>query len=97
MYGLIGSLLTLPENRPMLVEALLTASARLPGCISYVVSEDAEDASLVWVSEVWDSQQSHAAALELPAVKEAIAAARPLLLGFGARHTLVVRGGLGVP
>ncbi|PKQ27176.1 MAG: antibiotic biosynthesis monooxygenase [Actinobacteria bacterium HGW-Actinobacteria-4] len=96
MYGLIGSLMVLPENRATLVEALLEGSADLPGCVSYVVAEDVEDESLVWVSEVWDSESSHAAALELPTVKESIVKARHVLIGFGPRHTLDVKGGYGV-
>lgn len=96
MYGLIGSMMVLPENRATLIDALLEGSAELPGCLSYVVAEDAEDESLVWVSEVWDSAGSHAASLELPAVQAAIAKARPVLIGFGPRHPLVVRGGHGL-
>jgi quinol monooxygenase YgiN len=96
VYGLIGSMMTLPENRAALVEALLEGSVDLPGCLSYVVAEDAEDASLVWVSEVWDSETSHAASLDLPVVKDAIAKARHVLIGFGPRHTLQVKGGRGL-
>lgn len=96
MYGLIGSMMTLPENRATLIEALLDGCADLPGCVSYVVAEDAEDDSVVWVSEVWESEEAHAASLELPAVQAAIARARPVLVGFGPRQILSVKGGIGV-
>lgn len=85
MYGLIGSMLVLPENRGALLAALTTASADLPGCVSYVVAADAEDPSLVWVTEAWDSAAAHQASLELDHVKAAIAEAKPFILGFGNR------------
>ncbi len=85
MYGLMGSMLVLPENRGVLLSALADASADLPGCLSYVVAADAEDPSLVWVTEVWESKEAHAASLELDHVKAAIAAAKPVILGFGTR------------
>ncbi|WP_430868103.1 putative quinol monooxygenase [Demequina aurantiaca] len=93
MYGLIGSILVLPENRDTLLSALERGSVDLPGCVSYVVAADAEDPSLVWVTEVWDSAQAHAASLELDHVRAAIADAKPVVLGFGTRvetepHTL---------
>ncbi len=96
MYGLIGSMMTLPENRATLVAALLEGCTDLPGCVSYVVAEDVEDESVLWVSEVWDSEESHAASLELPAVQAAIAKARPVLVGFGPRQLLNVKGGIGI-
>lgn len=85
MYGLIGSMLVLPENRGELLSALAEASADLPGCLSYVVAADADDPSLVWVTEAWESKEAHAASLELEHVKAAIARAKPVLLGFGTR------------
>jgi len=96
MFGLTGSFMVLPENRPALVEALLEGAREMPGCLSYVVGEDAEDESVVWVSEVWVSREAHRDSLELPQVKAAIEAARPLLVGFGARHEYEVKGGVGV-
>lgn len=96
MFGLTGSLMVLPENRPALVEALLEGARDMPGCVSYVVGEDAEDESVVWVSEVWATRQAHRDSLELPHVRAAIDRARPLLVGFGDRHEYEVKGGLGL-
>ncbi|MEX0913674.1 MAG: antibiotic biosynthesis monooxygenase [Demequina sp.] len=96
MYGLTGSLMVLPENRQALVEALLEGARDMPGCVSYAVGEDTEDESVVWVSEVWVSRQSHSEALTLPHVREAIERARPLLVGFGARHEYDIKGGIGL-
>ena len=85
MYGLITSMLVLADNRDALLAAVGKGASDLPGCVSYVVAADTEDPSLVWVTEVWDSVEAHAASLELDQVKEAIAQARPFLLGFGIR------------
>lgn len=87
MYGLITSMLVLPKNRDSLLRTLSTGSTNLPGCVSYVVAADAEDTSVVWVTEVWASAAAHTASLELAEVKEAMAEARPLVVGFGKRVT----------
>jgi quinol monooxygenase YgiN len=36
----------------------------------------------IWITEVWDSKQSHRASLSLPAVQQAIAQAKPLITSF---------------
>ena len=59
----------------------------MPGCLSYVVGEDAKDPNAVWVTEVWDSEASHRASLGLPVVRAAIEAAMPLIAGFEALAT----------
>ena len=96
MYGLIGQFFANPGQRDALVEILIEASANMPGCRSYVVSKDADDESAIWVSEVWDSKEAHAAALDLPAVQAAIARGRPMIAGMGARTETVPMGGVGI-
>ena len=86
MYGLIGSIMALPEHRGELIAALLDGSRDLPDCHSYVVAADVEDPSLVWVTEVWESKRAHDASLELDHVQEAIARAKHVIIGFGPRH-----------
>ena len=54
----------------------------MPGCLSYVVAEDAADENGIWVTEIWDSEASHQASLSLPGVKEAITTARSMIAGF---------------
>lgn len=83
MFGLIGNFKAHTGRRDELV-ALMTANAKdLPGCLSYVVAHDPEDADRVWITEVWDSAESHKASLQIPAVKEAIQKALPLIAEFG--------------
>ena len=55
---------------------------------------DTRDA--LWITEVWDSQASHAASLSLPAVRAAIARGRPLIAGFGEHIVTTPVGGHGI-
>lgn len=96
MYGLIGKLNSVPGRREELIDILLAGSADMPGCLSYVVARDAEDADGIWVTEVWESQASHEASLALPTVQEAIARGRPLIAGFGPRYVTEPAGGPGL-
>lgn len=82
MYGLIGKFTAAPGQRDALVAILLKGIANMPGCLSYVVALDSEDAHGLWITEVWTNEEAHRASLALPSVKEAIAAGRPLIAGM---------------
>jgi quinol monooxygenase YgiN len=96
MYGMIGKITAAPGQRDALAQLLLSGSADMPGCLSYVVSEDLKDPDVLWVSEAWDSKDSHAASLKLPAVQQAIAKARPLIAGFDTAAEMRPIGGIGL-
>ena len=96
MYGLIGSFKAIPGKRAELISILLANVRALPGCRSYVVAEDIADPDTLWITEVWDTQASHKASLELPAVKAAIAKAMPIIGAFGEHRELKVVGGHGL-
>jgi quinol monooxygenase YgiN len=81
-YGLIGRIKAQPGKRAELAAALAEGTGQMPGCLSYVVAEDASDPDTLWVTEVWDSEASHKASLKLPQVRAAIAKGRPLIAGF---------------
>jgi quinol monooxygenase YgiN len=93
MYGLIGKMLVTPGQRDAVVAALLEGSQSMPGCLSYVVAHDVSDPDAIWITEVWDSKESHHASLSLPSVQEAIGRARPMIAGFGGRFETVPVGG----
>ena len=96
MYGLIGSFRAHPGQREALI-ALMTASVgAMPGCLSYVVARDKADADKLWVTEVWDSAESHRASLQIPAVAETIRRAMPLIAGFGDHIETDPAGGFGL-
>jgi quinol monooxygenase YgiN len=96
MYGLIGKIKAVPGQREALTAILLESAGDMPGCLSYVVAKDPADADAIWVTEVWDSQESHRDSLSLPSVQNAIARGRPLIAGFGERFETEPVGGHGL-
>ena len=96
MYGLIGKMRTQPGQRDALIAILLAGTGSMPGCLSYIVAKDPADADGIWITEVWDSQESHKASLALPSVKEAIGKGRPLIAGFDQQIPTEPVGGIGL-
>lgn len=96
MYGLIGRIIAVDGQREALARILLDGVSGMPGCLSYVVALDPGDPNAIWVTEVWDSQASHAASLGLPAVQDAIARGRPLIDRFADRFETEPLGGKGL-
>jgi len=96
MYGLIGKMLAQPGQRDALAAILMDSTGAMPGCLSYVVARDPTNADALWITEVWDSADSHKASLNLPAVQAAIAKARPIIAGFGERFETEPLGGVGL-
>ena len=96
MYGLIGKMTATPGQRDALAAILLEGTDAMPGCLSYVIATDPADADALWITEVWDGKESHAASLQLPAVQAAIAKGRPLIAGFSNRTETVPLGGHGL-
>lgn len=93
MHGLIGRATAVEGKRDELVKILLDGISGMPGCLSYVVAKDPTDKNAIWITEVWDNKESHAASLKLPAVKAAIAMGRPLFASFDVSHTTEPVGG----
>ena len=96
MYGLITKIDAVLDQRDALAVILIGGVAGMPGCLSYVVAKDAEDPQALWVTEVWESQESHAASLSLPSVQSAIRDGRPLIAGFSERTETTPLGGHGL-
>ena len=96
MYGLIGKMTTAAGKRDELISILLEGVGGMPGCLSYVVAKDPADANAIWITEVWDSEESHKASLSLPAVKQAITRGRPLIARFSDRIVTEPVGGHGL-
>ena len=97
MYGLIAKITVVAGQRDALADILIDGTASMPGCLSYVVAADATEPDALWVTEVWESQASHRASLQLPGVQAAIAKGRPLIAGFSHRVETAPIGGQGVP
>jgi quinol monooxygenase YgiN len=85
-YASVGTLGSAPGRRDALVTHLTQRSPHLAeiGCLLYEVGVSEDQPDTVFVAELWTSADAHRASLQLPAVQESIAAARPLLSGeFG--------------
>jgi len=97
MFMLHSRLATKPGKRDALLAVLAEGEqgVRMPGCRLYLVAVDETDADGVWVTEVWESEDAHAASLQLDHVKEQIARAMPMLdpAGFQ-RQQLQARAGV---
>jgi quinol monooxygenase YgiN len=96
MYGLIGRMKAVPGQRETLAAILLEGVDGMPGCLSYIVARDPADADALWITEVWDSRESHRASLQLPQVQSAIARGRPLIAGFDSQTETEPLGGHGL-
>ena len=92
MFGMLGRMKAVAGQR----DALLDSSAAMPGCLSYIIAKDLADPDAIWITEAWDSKDSHDAALKLPQVQAAIAKARPLIAGFDSSATTQPVGGIGL-
>jgi quinol monooxygenase YgiN len=97
-YGYIGSMRVKDGHRDAVIELLLTGAdgLRAAGCQVYAVCTAADDHDVIWVTEIWDSAEQHAASLQLPETRAAIGRAMPMLTGEFTRQELTVVGGLGV-
>lgn len=79
MYGRIGRMTAMPGQRAAFAAILIEGTAAMPGCLGYVDANDATDADVLWITEVWTSKEAHAGSLAVPAVRAAIARGRPLI------------------
>jgi len=93
-----GKLQAQPGKRVVLVDILLRAAkvvSTMHGCRSYIVLEDVQDETCVWVFEMWDDKESHDASLRDEKVRGLIAEAMPILAGAPSGSELRVAGGHG--
>ena len=98
-YGLCGRMVATSGNGDALAGHLLDAASALQdvrSCHLYAVNRDPADADAVWVVEFWESAAAHQASLELDAVQELIAKARPIIASMGDRIEFEPLGGKGV-
>lgn len=96
MYGIIGKINAVPGQRDVLASVLINGVSGMPGCRSYVVANDPTNPDSLWITEVWESKETHGASLSLPSVQRAIAEGRPMIAGFGERHETQPIGGHGL-
>jgi quinol monooxygenase YgiN len=85
MYGLMSRFKAQSGKRDELIAVMVEGSVKMAGCISYVIAKDPTDPDALWITEVWDNKESHAASLGIAEVKATIARAMPLIGGFDQR------------
>ncbi len=96
MYGIIGKMIAQDDKRDALIAILLDGTRDMPGCLNYIISKDLLDENALWVTEVWESQESHQASLSLESVQQAIATGKPMIAEFGERFETLPVGGHGL-
>lgn len=96
MYGLIGRIRAVKGRRDDLA-GILAGIGDMPGCLSYVVALEQSDQHALWVTELWESADAHAASLGIPKVQAAIERGRPLIASFDQRIETTPIGGIGLP
>jgi quinol monooxygenase YgiN len=98
-YGLHGPIRAHPGRGDALIEHMLEAARLMrdaPGCDLYLVSRDAEDPDIVWITEAWASEADHDASLTMPGVPGLIGRARPIIAELGPSRRLVPLDGAGL-
>ena len=86
-FAFSGKLTAHPGQRDALLEVLndgVNKLRTLEGCISYIVYESEEDPNDLWITELWTSQEAHAASLHNDAIRAVIQRGKPLIAGMTA-------------
>jgi quinol monooxygenase YgiN len=99
-YGLLNKLTAKPGKRQQVVEILLESGKLFddnPACLLYLVSESTNDPNLVWIVDLWTSQEEHADALKAPELRPFVEKAMPLLEGMPEQIEIRPVGGKGLP
>ena len=95
MYGLIGKMLTVEGKRDEVLDILLKATGRMPGCHSYIVAKDVTDANAIWITRCGTPRRPRRVVVAAGG-EGGDRKARPLIAGFGdsVRQTRLVDVGL---
>jgi quinol monooxygenase YgiN len=84
-FGLLNRLTAKPGQRERVVEILLESGKLFddnPACRLYLVAESADDPDLIWVADLWTSEEEHAEALKAPEMQSFVEECMPLLEGM---------------
>jgi quinol monooxygenase YgiN len=99
-HVLLNRLTAKPGQRQRVVEILLLSGKLFDdnlACLLYLVSESTDDPNLVWVIDLWTSQEAHAEALQAPELRPFVEQAMPLLEGMPEQIEVRPLGGKGLP
>lgn len=96
MFGLIVKFITHEGKRDDFIRIMSAGFQDMEGCHSYILAKDPADEVSVWVTEIWDSQESHDVSVALPRIQAVIAEAKPLMAGRDLRVVTEPIGGQGL-
>ena len=82
MFGQINKITAVAGKREEVLRLVMSGSDQMQGCRSYIVASDVENDDVIWVTEVWDSAEMHAASMDIPEVKAAVTQAMPMIAGY---------------
>ncbi|MDI4645964.1 putative quinol monooxygenase [Cohnella hashimotonis] len=85
-FAMFGKLTALPGKRGELADMMLASGDTLSGmdgCIYYIVHEAEEEPDVLWITELWESREAHAASLQNEQVRELIGRCMPLIAEAG--------------
>jgi len=83
-FAMFGQLIAQPGQRDELARLMLESAETLQGmegCIYYIISESVDEPDALWISELWESEEAHAASLKNESVLAVIQRCRPLIAG----------------
>jgi quinol monooxygenase YgiN len=96
MFALLNRLTAKPGQRDRVVEILLESGKLFdenPACRMYLVAESGDDPNLIWVADLWTSEEEHADALKAPELRPFVEACLPLLEGMPEQIKIRAVGG----
>ncbi|GAA8913467.1 hypothetical protein HpSIM50_15520 [Helicobacter pylori] len=84
-YAMFGKMTAHPGKREELAKMMLEADTlnEMEGCIYYILHEAEDDPDVLWITELWESQEAHAASLKNEKVRELIRRCRHLIAEAG--------------
>lgn len=100
MYGYIGNLKAKEGKGLELSTILLDASKvlkQVKGSVQYIISKDATNEDIIWITEIWQTKEDHDNSLQEPEIRSLISKAIPLLSENPQKgQELHILGGLGL-
>ncbi|WP_029192586.1 putative quinol monooxygenase [Paenibacillus harenae] len=95
-YAMFGKLTAHPGKREELAKMMLESETLndMEGCIYYILHAAEDNPDDLWVTELWESKEAHAASLKNEKVLELIGRCRHLIAG-GSAIKVQPLGGIG--
>jgi quinol monooxygenase YgiN len=95
-YALLNKLTAKPGERARVVELLLESGKVFDdnaACLLYLVAESVAEPEVIWVTDLWTSEEAHSEALRAPSLRPYIQEAMPLLTGMPEQIAVETKGG----